>query len=326
MKNSNLFGIIIGSAIIIAGISAGTYFAVHNGGLRYITYGTLSDSEPLPQGISEYNVIVELDYDTASVTVIADIMTEDNIIEIDNTVTGPKNKEDEYPDQTDYLTITDDDDGNYTINFIEVDPTRLIYPFAHEVEIRVDYRAKLIVDMELTTGSAEVSLEQPNKELELVSMVATTGNIELTLASNTLVTGDFYFEATTGSISLGVGDDSTLDIDLFSVICTTGSVYIDMVNVNFTSDIDVNVDITTGNFNLDWTQESILTNHEFYIQGTTGDISINLTFDEDIGTTYTTSVTTGSTSVPSDSTGQAGMGQIDFYLDVTTGSILAVRH
>ena len=162
MKNSNLFGIIVGSMVIIAGISAGTYFAVKNTSIGYIEYGVLSDSEPLPV-ISEYNVFIDCNAETASITVIADLMTENNIIEIDNTVSGPKNKADDYPEKADYLTITDDGDGNYTINFIKEDPTRLTYRFSHEVEIRVDYRAKLIVDMEVTTGSAEVILEQPNQ-------------------------------------------------------------------------------------------------------------------------------------------------------------------
>ncbi len=325
MKNSNLFGIIVGSMIIIAGISAGTYFAVKNTSIGYIEYGVLSDSEQLSV-ISEYNVFIDCNAETASITVIADLMTENNIIEIDNTVSGPKNKADDYPEKADYLTITDDGDGNYTINFIKEDPIRLTYRFSHEVEIRVDYRAKLIVDMEVTTGSAEVILEQPNQEIDIVSMVATTGNIGLSLPSNTLVTGDLYFEATTGSISLDIDNDSTLDVDTFSMICTTGSAYIDMVNVNFTSDIDVNVDITTGDFNLDWTQDSILTNHNFNIQGTTGDITIDLTLNENIGTTFSTSVTTGSINVPSDTISQAGMGQINFDLDITTGSILATRH
>lgn len=312
--------------VIIAGISAGTYFAVKNTSFRYIEYGVLSDSEPLPLGISEYNILIDCEAETASITVIADLMTEDNIIEIDNTVSGPKSKVDDYPDKADYLTITDDGDGNYTINFIKEDPIRLTYRFSHEVEIRVDYRAKLIIDMEVTTGSAEVILEQPDQEIDIVSMVATTGNIGLSLPSETLVTGDLFFEATTGSISVDINEDCTLDVDTFSLICTTGSVYIDMVNVNFTSDIDVSVDITTGNFNLDWTQDSILTSHYFNIQGTTGDITIDLTFNENIGTTFSTSVTTGSVNVPSNTVNQAGMGLIHFDLDITTGSILATRH
>ena len=56
MKNSNLFGIIVGSMVIIAGISAGTYFAVKNSSFGYIEYCVLSDSELLPLGISEYNL------------------------------------------------------------------------------------------------------------------------------------------------------------------------------------------------------------------------------------------------------------------------------
>lgn len=326
MRNSNLFGIIVGSLIIVAGISAGTYFAVKNTSFRYIEYGILSDSEPLPLGISEYNVFIDCIAETASITVIADVMSEDNIIEIDNRVSGPKNKADEYPAEVDYLAIADDGDGNCTVNYVKADPSRLVYRFSHNVEIRVDYRAKLIIDMIVTTGSAEVILEQPNREIEIVSMITTTGDVRLGLTDNTTVTGDLLFEATTGSISLHLIDDSTFDVGTFSVICTTGSVYIDMVDVIFTSDIDLYVDITTGNFNLDWMQDSIITNHEFHIHGTTGDITIDLTFNNDIGTTFTPSITTGSVDVPSDSTSQGGMGQIDFYLAVTTGMILAVRH
>ena len=133
MRLSNTIGIIIGSFIIIGGITGAIVYFVWDGGTNYVDYGTLSDSETFPSGILSPNIYINCDATTASITVISDTMSSGNIIEIDNLVRGPKKLEDDYPEKADYWTISDDEDGNYTLEFIKADPTRTIYRFFHEM-------------------------------------------------------------------------------------------------------------------------------------------------------------------------------------------------
>jgi hypothetical protein len=253
-------------------------------------------------------------------------MTNSNVVEIDNTVKGRPRYADDYPEKADYWAIVDDGDGNYTLTYVMAEPGIPNYHFVHDIEIRVDYRAKLIVDMEITTGDLQIVLEQTNREIEIEKLTITTGILNVDFTDNTAVTGSLDISGTTGSIGMGFGTGTILDVDFFDVDITTGMLTLDMENVVFTSNLDIDLEITTGDFSLNWFQDSLLTNHTFSITGTTGDIVVDLSLNNNIGTIFSTSVTTGSSNVPSNTISQAGMGQLTFNIVVTTGSITAIRN
>ncbi|MFW9853395.1 MAG: hypothetical protein ACFFDS_10655 [Candidatus Thorarchaeota archaeon] len=325
MRLSNTIGILIGSLIIIGGITGAIVYFVWEGGSNYVDYGTLSDNETYPSGVLNPNIYINCDATTASINVVSDTMPTGNIIEIDNLVRGPKKLEDDYPEKADYWTISNDEDGNYTLEFIKADPTRTIYRFSHEIEIRVDYRAKLILDMSSTTGALYIDTLKPDVEIEIVNLHVTTGDIGLDLAEDNVVTGDLLISATTGDIYLGFEEGIILDVDTFQITVTTGEVVFDFYELTFTSNLDIGIAVTTGDFSLFWEQISIMTNHTFDIVVTTGDVDLQLDLDTNIGTIFTTSIVTGSTDVPSDTISQGGMGQLTFDITVTTGSISANR-
>ncbi len=326
MRLSNTIGIIIGSLIVIGGITGAIVYFVWDGeGIKYVDYGTLSDNETYPSGVLNPNIYINCDATTASINVISDTMSSGNIIEIDNLVSGPKELEDDYPEKADYWTITDDGEGNYTLEFIEADPTRIIYRFSHEIEIRVDYKAKLILDMSSITGGIYVDSLQPDVETEIVNLHVTTGDLELDLAEDNVVTGDLLVSVTTGDIYLGFDASIILDVDTFQVTVITGEAVFDFYELDITSNLDFGIQITTGPFSLFWEQTSILTNHTFDIGITTGNVDLQLDLDTNIGTSFTTSIVTGDTDVPSNTISQGGMGQLEFDITVTTGSITANR-
>ena len=326
MRLSNTIGIIIGSLIVIGGITGAIVYFVWEGGVgKYIDYGTLTDSETSPIGISNPNVYINCDATTASITVNSYTMASGNIIEIDNLVRGPKELEDDYPEKADYWTINDEGDGNYTLEFIKADPTRINYRFSHEIEIRVDYRAKIILDMSVTTGSLSVDTLEPDVEIEIVNLHVTTGDLDLDLAQDNIVTGDLLITVTTGDVYLGFDESIILNVDTFFVTVTTGEAVFDFYELDVTSNLDFEIAVTTGPFSLFWEQNTLLTNHTFDIQITTGGVDLQLDLNENIGTIFTTSIVTGDIDVPSDTISQAGMGQLEFDITVTTGSISANR-
>ncbi len=325
MRLSNTLGIIIGSLIVIGGITGAIVYFVWDGGINYVDYGTLSDSETFPSGVLNPNIYINCDATTASIYITSDTMTSGNIIEIDNLVHGPKKLEDDYPEKVDYWTINDDEDGNYTLEFIEADPARTIYRFSHEIEIRVDYKAKLILDMSSTTGSLYVDTLKHDVEIEIVNLHVATGDIELDLAADNIVTGDLLISATTGDVYLGFEESIILDVDTFQVTVTTGEVVFDFYELNIASNLDFGITITTGDFSLFWEQNSILTNHTFDITATTGNVDLQLDLNANIGTIFITSIVTGSTDVPSDTISQGGLGQLTFDITIITGSISANR-
>jgi hypothetical protein len=325
MRLSNTLGIIIGSLIVIGGITGAIVYFVWDGGVNYVDYGTLSNNETFSSGVLNPNVYINCDATTASISVISYTMSSGNIIEIDNLVRGPKELEDDYPEKADYWTITDDGDGNYTLEFIKADPTRINYRFSHEIEIRVDYRAKLILDMSVTTGGLYVDILEPDVEVEIVNLHVTTGDLELDLAEDNIVTGDLLITVTTGDVYLGFDESIILNVDTFFVTVTTGEAVFDFYELDVTSNLDFEIAVTTGPFSLFWEQNTLLTNHTFDIQITTGGVDLQLDLSTNIGTIFTTSIVTGDIDVPSDTISQAGMGQLEFDITVTTGSISANR-
>ena len=105
MRNSNLIGILIGSALIVTGISVGIWVAVDKI-VPHVTYGNFETSEEFPIEYSKPNVFVDFNGITASLHVTADIMDSGNLVHIDTAVKGPEELEYMYPNERTYCTAS----------------------------------------------------------------------------------------------------------------------------------------------------------------------------------------------------------------------------
>ncbi len=373
MRTSNLIGFLVGGALILAGTGLGIWLIVDYTGIHQITYGTLETYEEFPTEYNNPDVYVDFDGTTASLFLISDVLDGDTLIEIENTVKGPKGLEEQYPDDANYWNVTEGPNGTYFVEYIEANPGVIDYRFIHDIYMIIDYRANLFLDLDVTTGSIDVVTEHANTNVTIESITCTTGSIYVGFADSNLITGNGLISTTTGSVSFSCGVNNYLDLEYFNITATTGSVYIEfhqntvLNSSNFlvditTGSIDVtladgvllnvstfsiivttgsvdfvwnevlfkeglNFDIitTTGSVDMYWTQVSLLTNHIFTIITETGYINLILYLDNDIGTLFTSFVTTGTIDIPDDTISQGGMGQLSFILEATTGSIYATR-
>ena len=322
MRQSNLIGIIVGSLLILGGISAAIWWFSGPGGWDYYTaYGSLGTVEDYPTGIEHPNVYVNFEGTTSSLDIISDTMSNDWIVEVENIVKGPEEYAEDYPSEANYWNISDDGEGNYTLDYIVVNPEEA-YHFVHEITIIVDYRANLLLDLASSTGSIYVETQQPDTLINITKLSVTTGSIDVNLEDDTVLVGNLNIESSTGSVELDFNTGTTLDLTSFSIATTTGSINLAFVDLTILSNFDFDLSVVTGGLNLDWQQyDSLITNHTFTFVGSTGSVSISLDFEPNIGTNFIASATTGSVSTPPNTASQGVWGQFIFDVTVTTGSI-----
>ena len=326
MRQGNLIGIIVGSLLVLGGVSAAIWYFAGPGNWNYYkAYGTMILVEDYPIGIENPNVYVNFEESVSSLDIISDTMSDERLLEVENTVKGPDEYEEDYPSQANYWNISDDGSGTFFLDYIIVNPDE-DYHFVHEITIMVDYRANLILNLTSTTGSIEITTRQPNTQLNITNLSVTTGSVDLDFEVDTVLIGDLNIFATTGSVYADFDQSTTLDLDSFSIQTTTGSIDLRFTNLIFTNNLNFSLGVTTGSLDFDWTQQTaVVTDHKFDFVGSTGSVEIRLDFESNIGTDFLTETTTGSNVYPPDTTSQGGRGQISFDIAITTGSISIIR-
>ncbi len=278
MRTRNLIGFLVGGALIITGVSLGIWLIVENIGINYVTYGTLTTYEEFPTEYSNPDVYVDFDGITASLFLISDVMSSDNLVEIENTVRGPKNLEEQYPNETNYWNITEGPNGSYYLKYIIANPSEVDYRFNHDIYMQIDNRANLFLDLDVTTGSIAVITEQTNTNVDIESITCTTGSIEVNFADATQVKGSGLISTTTGTITFSCDQNVLLDLDVFEVTATTGSIYIEFHQNTILNSSNFLVSVITGDIQIDFFDSVLVNVSTFFATAATGSISFD--FDE----------------------------------------------
>ena len=320
MKTSSLIGFLVGGALILTGAGLGIWLIVENTGINYVTYGTLTTYEEFPTEYSNPDVYVDFEGITASLFLISDVMSSDNLVEIENTVNGPKDLEEQYPSEGNYWNITEGLNGSYYLEYVIANPSEIDYRFNHDIYMQIDYRANLFLDLEVTTGDISVVTEHANTNVTIESITCTTGSIEVIFAEATQVTGSGLISATTGTITFSCDQNILLDLDVFEVTATTGSIYIEFHQNTILNSSNFLVSVTTGDIQINFFDSVLVNVSTFSVIVVTG--SINFDFDEVLfkdGLNFVFGATTGSidlywtqVSILTDHT---------FTIDVGTGDI-----
>ena len=320
MKTSSLIGFLVGGALILTGTGLGIWLIVENTGINYVTYGTLTTYEDFPTEYSNPDVYVDFDGITASLFLISDVMSSDNLVEIENTVRGPKDLEEQYPSEANYWNITEGLNGSYYLEYVIANPSEVDYRFNHDIYMQIDYRANLFLDLDVTTGDITVITEQANTNVDIESITCTTGTIEVIFADATQVTGSGLISTITGTIAFFCDQNVLLDLDVFTITATTGSIYIEYHQNTVLNSSNFIVSVTTGDIQIAFSNSVLVNVSTFSIAAVTG--SINFDFDEVLfkdGLNFVIGTTTGSIdlywtqiSILTDHT---------FTLDIGTGDI-----
>jgi len=328
MKTSSLIGFLVGGALILTGTGLGIWLIVENTGINYVTYGTLTTYEEFPTEYSNPDVYVDFDGITASLFLISDVMSSDNLVEIENTVRGPKDLEEQYPSEANYWNITEGLNGSYYLEYIIANPSEVDYRFNHDIYMQIDYRANLFLDLEVTTGDIAVITEQANTNVDIESITCTTGSIEVNFADATQVTGSGLISAVTGNIAFFCDQDVLLDLDIFAITATTGSIYIEFHQNTILNSSNFLVSVITGDIQIAFSNSVLVNVSTFSVAAVTG--SINFDFDEVLfkdGLNFVIGTTTGSidlywtqVSILTDHTFtiDIGTGDIDLILNLNS--------
>ena len=320
MKTSSLIGFLVGGTLILTGVGLGIWLIVENTGINYVTYGTLSSNEEFPTEYSNPDVYVDFDGITASLFMISDVMSSDNLVEIENTVRGPKDLEEQYPSEANYWNITEGLNGSYYLEYVIANPSEVDYRFNHDIYMQIDYRANLFLDLDVTTGSIAVITKQANTNVAIESITCTTGSIEVNFADATQVKGSGLISTTTGTITFSSDQNVLLDLDVFEVTATTGSIYIEFHQNTILNSSNFLVSVITGDIQIAFYDSVLVNVSTFSVTAVTG--SINFDFDEVLfkdGLNFVIGTTTGSidlywtqVSILTDHT---------FTIDIGTGDI-----
>ena len=295
MRTSNLIGFLIGGALILTGVGLGVLLIVEKTGINNVTYGTLETYEEFPTEHSNPDIFVNFKGITASLFLISDVMSSDNIIEIDNEVRGPKDLEEQYPSEANYWNVTDDN-GTYYVDYIIANPSVTNYRFNHDIYLQIDYRANLFLNLSVITGEISVITEVANTNVNISTLHSITGSIHVNFADSTQVTGDGSISVFTGDITFSCDQNVQLDLYNFIITATTGSIYIE------------------------FHQNTVLNSSSFITNIITGDIEIYLYDGAFINvSTFTASAITGSIAFDFDEV--SFKDGLDFNIDTITGSV-----
>ncbi|MHA1303369.1 MAG: zinc-ribbon domain-containing protein [Candidatus Heimdallarchaeaceae archaeon] len=206
-----------------------------------------------------------------------------------------------------------------------------IYTATGDIELMLDSVNDIYIpylDFRTATGHIWVLANEANSlTIDSVNIVGQTSSIIFDLANTQNATfSELYLGTTTGSIDVSLGEFTQLLTSYVNIYTTTGSVDVSYENILFTEDILWDISTTTGSINFNIVQ-NILTNVSleatFYLSTTTGSIEVLYSIDADIGLKFDATTSTGSVTVPSDTTDYSSkLNRYFFNVEASTGSIL----
>jgi hypothetical protein len=193
------------------------------------------------------------------------------------------------------------------------DDGRLV--FDHQILINPKFNLSRL-NIDATTGDIDIGLAS-NPEVNLLNLETTTGSVDFKYVDG-IMNSDILITTTTGGVNLVL---NSLEIygDILVDVTTSGADFY-FTDLLFMQDTRIDVDVTTGSIDFEWSQLTSL-NHtlDIFLDTTTGSINGELEIRSDISLNFDADVTTGGTDVPNDRTGSAGT--MNFFLESTTGSI-----
>ncbi len=344
-KNTSNLLTVLGIIVLIVGFGTMFWYISWDGPV--VEYGTITQTIDFPSGVDNPKIEFEALGLSASFEVLVEDLENNKLAEIRNTVSGPKQLSEDYEEKVDHWVITTDNLGNYSVDFEKQQQTT-IYRFRHEILIAIDYQAVVSFDFETNVGDITLTTEENgidvkveqfvtlggdiivdvlgvNSTIETDEIETLDGDVRVFLAENTTVMGNLALSAFNGVVSLNCSEGTYLDIDGLLIQTNNGNSGVKFENIRVSPNLNFTINLVVGSLNMTWIQESFTTNNQFYISANSGNLDVLLDFHSDIGTTFDTEIVSGEEDIPSDTTGTAGMGEINFFISAYLGNVNVTR-
>lgn len=175
------------------------------------------------------------------------------------------------------------------------------------------------VDFDINTVSGDIFIEfEESQVLNDVNVKTVSGDIDFVLLGENIITGQLDLETVSGEIDI-ILDYSTLEISSFDLNTVSGGISLTMMEINFLADVNVNLEVASGDVNIEWLQSSLTTAHYVEVDAISGNIEIGTTFDPSISLSWEADAEFDEIEMPADHIGTSGA--VEFDLNTVSGSI-----
>jgi len=228
----------------------------------------ISESRDVQYQTDVDTLILDLTADSANIDIAFEDLA-DKLVTLDVSGTGHVG----ILSSTDPLHLTFDDAITGNVLTVNSNIDTGFGWFEVTCDIRIDPSLNTSLDIRISSGNIVMS-NRAGVVLNSLSLVVTSGNVRTSLAEGVVVADDVYVKATSGNV-------------VFS-----------WNNLNVTNDIQVNVETTSGNVNVDIKQEEELPESiTLKAQTTSGNVHFVIEIQGDIGAWIESEVTSGNINI-----------------------------